>query len=118
MGNVKFDYNNKIWYNIGKERRNSMIIMTKPAQEKEKEKYYYSGFCTKCGAEFVCEESDFIIPIFNKHFTPFIRCPNIKCNKMIHKEDCKCITKKEYIDKLPPLEKLKRISLGLDHKGE
>lgn len=31
MGDVKFDYNNKIWYNIGKERRNSMIIMTKPA---------------------------------------------------------------------------------------
>lgn len=93
-----------------------MIIITKPAPEKEK--YYYSGFCSRCLTEFVCEESDFIVPTFNKNFTPFIRCPNIKCNKMIDKENCQCLTKKEYIDKLPPSEKLKYISLGLDHKGE
>lgn len=29
MGNVKFDYNNKIWYNIGKKRRNNMIVIPK-----------------------------------------------------------------------------------------
>ena len=93
-----------------------MIIITKPAPKKEK--YYYSGFCSKCLTEFVCEESDFIVPTFNKNLIPFIHCPNTKCNKMIHKENCECLTKKEYIDKLPPLKKLKYISFGLDHKGE
>lgn len=85
-----------------------MIIITKPAPEKKKEKQYYSGVCSRCKIEFVCEEADFIKPVFNKNLTPIVHCPNTKCNGMIHKEDCKRLTKEEYMDELPPLERLKR----------
>lgn len=71
-----------------------MIIITKPAPEKEK--YYYSGFCSKCMTEFVCEESDFIVPTCNKNFTPFIHCPNTKCNKTFDKTNCELISKSQY----------------------
>ncbi len=86
-----------------------MIIVTKSPPEKEKQ--YYGGICSKCKIEFVCDESDFIAPVLSKNATPFIHCPNTKCNKMIHKEDCVLLTKEEYLDKLPPLERLKHISI-------
>lgn len=74
-----------------------MIIVTKFPPEKEKQ--YYGGTCNKCKIEFICEESDFIIPILSKFATPFIHCPNVKCNGMIHKEDCELLTKEEYINR-------------------
>ena len=86
-----------------------MIIITKPVPEKEKQ--YYSGTCPKCKIEFVCEESDFIVPILSKIATPFIHCPNTKCNGMIHKTECRLLTKDEYLNELPPLERLKHISI-------